>query len=69
MEIAMQPRPSSPRPPKRQLDLFAGSPPPTPAWSALPDQAQQTLTGLMTRLLLAHAGGAKSEPRSDRDER
>ena len=29
----------------------------------------QTLTGLMTRLLLAHAGGAKSEPRSDRDER
>jgi hypothetical protein len=40
-----------------------------PAWSALPDQARQTLTALMTRLLLAHAGGAKSEPRSDRDER
>jgi len=69
MEIAMQHRHPWPRPPKRQLDLFAGSPPPAPAWSALPDQTRQALTGLMTRLLLAHAGGAGSEPRSDGDER
>lgn len=65
----MQPRHSSPRPPKRQLDLFAGSPPPTPAWSALPDQTRQALTGLMTRLLLAHAGEAGPKSRSDGDER
>jgi hypothetical protein len=69
VEIAMQHRHPRPRPPKPQLDLFAGSPPPTPAWSALPDQARQTLTGLMARLLLAHAGGGKFEPRRDRDER
>lgn len=65
----MQPRPSLPRVPKRQLDLFAGSPPPTPAWSALPDQVQRTLASLMTRLLLAHVGEAGTKSRSDRDER
>lgn len=65
----MQPRPSLPRVPKRQLDLFTGSPPPTPAWSALPDQVQRTLASLMTRLFLAHAGEAGTRLRSDCDER
>ena len=65
----MQPRPSLPRVPKRQLDLFAGSPPSTPAWSALPDQVQRTLTSLMTHLLLAHVGEAGTKSRSDCDER
>ncbi len=65
----MQPRPSLPRVPKRQLDLFKGSPPSTPAWSALPDQVRQTLASLMTRLLLAHAVGSGTKPRRGYDER
>ncbi|MGI9484704.1 MAG: hypothetical protein ACR2RF_02240 [Geminicoccaceae bacterium] len=64
----MQPHPSLPRVPKRQLDLFAGGPPPTPAWSTLPDQVRRTLASMMTRLLLAHARDAGARPRSDRDE-
>jgi hypothetical protein len=45
----------------------------TPGWSALPDQTRRTLAGLLTRLLIAHAGGAGQEldePREgDSDER
>jgi hypothetical protein len=61
------------RTPDRQLDLFPGSPPPTPGsapgWSGLPEQTRRAVTGLMTRLLIAHAGGAAHEPGSDTDER
>ena len=62
-----------PRTLDRQLDLFAGSPPPTPGsapgWSALPEQTRHAVTGLMTRLLIAHADGETHEPGSDADER
>jgi len=43
----------------QQLDLF-GQQAPTiddrraPAWQALPEETRQVLTGLMSRLLLAH---------------
>jgi hypothetical protein len=61
-----------PRTPDRQLDLFLPSPPPAPApapgWSTLPEQTQHAVTGLMTRLLIAHASGAAPEPGSDGDE-
>ena len=47
------------RRPHRQLDLTltSGSPTPTapPAWCALPEPTQRALTGLLTRLLVAHA--------------
>ena len=62
-----------PRALDRQLDLF---PPPqastliaAPGWSALPEQTRQAVTGLMSRLLVAHAGGAAPQPGSDGDER
>ena len=62
-----------PRTPNRQLDLFLCNPPPTPGttsgWNTLPDQTRQALTGLMTRLLVAPAGGAAPELGSDGDER
>jgi hypothetical protein len=59
------------------LDLCLLSPLPELAgaqrWSALPDQTQQTLAGLLTRLLIAHAGGVRQEldepPEGDSDER
>lgn len=58
--------------PDQQLDFFVASlqptPYPAPVWSDLPDQAQQVVTGLMTRLLIAHAGGA-GRLGSDGDER
>jgi hypothetical protein len=41
----------------------------TPGWNTLPDQTRQALTGLMTRMLVAHAGGAAPESGSDGDER
>ena len=66
-----------PRTPNRQLDLFVCNPPPTlgmalgttPGWNTLPDQTRQALTGLMTRMLVAHAGDAAPESGSDGDER
>lgn len=61
-----------PRRPDQQLDFFVVSPQPTsnplPGWSALPDQARQAVTELMTRLLVAHAGGA-ARSGSGSDER
>ena len=66
-----------PRPPLHQLDLCLPSPLPdwdgALRWSALPDQARQTLADLLTLLLIAHAGGAHREldepPEGDSDER
>ena len=56
----------------RQLDLFEPSPSSargaTPGWSALPNQTQRTLTGLVTRLLIAHAGGETPDLRSSADD-
>jgi hypothetical protein len=64
------------RSPNRQLDLALTSGPPTPtappAWCALPEATRCTLTGLLTRLLVAHAGGAPQQgarPEGDADER
>jgi hypothetical protein len=63
--------------PLHQLDLCLASPLPelggAPRWIALPDQAQRTLAGLHTRLLMAHPNvvdhelGKPSE--GDSDER
>ena len=65
-----------PRRPHRQLDLDLMSrlvtPATPPAWSALPEPAQRTLTGLLTRLLVAHASvGPKldAQPEGDGNER
>lgn len=65
------------RGPYRQLDLCLASPPAAPdaapGWSTLPDPTQQALTSLLTRLLIAHAGGTAPElgahPEGDADER
>jgi hypothetical protein len=43
----------------QQLDLFGDQAPRiddwrAPAWQALPDETRQVLTGLISRLLLAH---------------
>jgi hypothetical protein len=47
--------------------------PATPlTWSALPEPAQRTLTGLLTRLLVAHASVVRkldAQPEGDGDER
>ena len=44
-----------------------------PTWCALPEPTQRMLTGLLTRLLIAHAGGVVPErnacPEGDADER
>lgn len=66
-----------PRPPLHQLDLCLLSPVPeldgATRWWALPDQTRQTLAGLLTLLLIAHAAGARQEldelPEGDSDER
>jgi hypothetical protein len=66
-----------PRRPHRQLDLglmsVPAAPAGPPAWCALPAPTQQTLTGLLTRLLVAHAAGVDPErearPEGDADER
>ena len=62
-----------PRRPDHQLDLFPSSQASTliPAlgWNDLPEQTRQAVTGLMSRLLVAHAGGAVPQPGSDGDER
>jgi hypothetical protein len=56
-EIAMLRQPS--RSPHPQLELFPTKPPlpqrAAPLWTTLPEQTQHALTGLMTRMLIAHA--------------
>lgn len=65
------PRPSR-RPPTPQLELFRESaplpPPGAPSWAALPDHTRRTLTRLVTRMLIAHAGAAPLEPTDDGDD-
>ena len=65
--------PQRPRALDRQLDLFpppqASTLIPAPGWSALPEQTRQAVTGLMSRLLVAHADGAAPQSESDGDER
>jgi len=50
---------SKPCPGSQQMDLFV-SPcaVAAPDWSALPEEARETLVGLMTRLILDHARAA-----------
>jgi hypothetical protein len=61
------------RTPDRQLDLLdprpSSAPGATPGWSSLPSDTRRTLTGLMTRLLVEHAGGEPPDRRSGADER
>ena len=65
--------PQRPRALDRQLDLFpppqASTLIPAPGWNDLPEQTRQAVTGLMSRLLVAHAGAAAPQPGSDSDER
>ena len=61
----------SPRSPTPQLDLFAETPPQpqgTPAWTALPEQTRSALTGLMVRMLMAHADVVVLDPEGDDDD-
>jgi hypothetical protein len=76
VEIAMQRPCRRPQRPHHQLDLDLTSrlvtPATPPAWSALPEPAQRTLTGLLTRLLVAHASVVPkldAQPEGDGDER
>jgi hypothetical protein len=60
--------------PPLQLELGLASIPITPAgppaWAALPEPTQRTLTELLTRLLMAHAGDMVPAPDgSDVDDR
>jgi hypothetical protein len=61
------------RAPDRQLDLLdprpSSAPGATPGWSSLPPDTRRTLAGLMTRLLVEHAGGELPGRRSGADER
>jgi hypothetical protein len=55
--------------PAQQLDLFGGDRSrviaATPAWPELPAETRATLTGLMVRLILQHAGA--NRPGSPRE--
>jgi hypothetical protein len=42
---------------------------PVPGWNDLPEQTRQAVTGLISRLLVAHVGGTALQPGSDGDER
>ena len=50
--------------PAQQLDLFGGGRlrpiVDTPAWPELPAEIRATLTNLMVRLILEHAGGSRA---------
>ena len=65
------PRPTR-RPSTPQLELFRERAPlparGAPNWAALPDQTRRTLTSLVTRMLIAHAGGVPLEPTGDGDD-
>jgi hypothetical protein len=68
VEIAMQQRRRRLRSPLHQLDLCLLNPLPeldgAQRWSALPDRTRQTLADLLTLLLFAHTGGARSSRRA-----
>jgi hypothetical protein len=72
VEIAMEhPRRRRPQTQDRQPDLFANAPSTrrgAPGWSTLPHQTRSAVTGLVTRLLIEHAGGETRNPRGDADE-
>ncbi len=59
--------------PAQQLNLFGGDRPraivDTPAWRELPVEARATLSGLMVRLILEHAGANRpgSPPEAGHD--
>jgi len=61
----------------RRLDLLLlarpGPADAVPRWGSLPDQTRQALSGLLTRLLVAHADGTRLPPQAvpegDADER
>jgi hypothetical protein len=61
------------RAPDRQLDLLnprpSSAPGATPGWGSLPPDTRRMLTGLMTRLLVEHAGGGPPDRWSGADER
>jgi hypothetical protein len=56
----------------RQPDLFPPPRPPSavgsPGWCSLPEAAQQAVTALMTRLLIAHAAAVAPGSHGDADE-
>ena len=63
-----------PRRRERHPELFpAAAQPPmphaVPGWDGLPEQARRAVTTLMTRLLVAHAGGTALKAKDGADER
>ena len=55
-----------------QADFFSAPQPETAAalrWSSLPKSTQQTVTALITRLLVMHAADAAPQLEDDADER
>ena len=72
-----KPRPCRrPRLAVRQLDLCLANEPPAaiaPQWNTLPEPIRQTVTGLVARLLIAHASdgavGVHGSPEGSSDER
>ena len=69
----MQCRSHRPRSWERQPDLFPARqlpmPHAVPGWDGLPEQARRAVTTLMTRLLVAHAGGTAPKAGDGADER
>ena len=65
-----------PRPSRRQsspqLELFPERTPRpapgAPTWTMLPEPTRQALTGLVTRMLIAHAGTEAFAPEGDGDD-
>jgi hypothetical protein len=57
--------------PNPQLELFPERtplpPPGAPSWSTLPEPTRRALTGMVTRMLIAHAGEAIAPERGDDD--
>ena len=60
------------RPPSPQLELFPERtplpPPGAPSWSTLPEPTRRALTGLVTRMLIAHARPAAVAPEGGDDD-
>lgn len=60
------------RPPNPQLELFPERTPlplpDTPSWSTLPEPTRRALTGLVTRMLFAHACAEALAPEGGDDD-